>query len=166
MYPAQNTIAYRREMEGGFDQTLVGVDERRSVIVQVGGALGDVGVVVGKIRVRAGDRLKGVGREIERTQIHGGRDQSGDWRCKESKWAGLYNGLPGGRACLPGSIPVTERDIWGSLGECNFFSSDFESAVTETAKTEQNVSRETWRTSRPSETCLRCYAIIPEAIPY
>ena len=63
-------------------------------------------------------------------------------------------------------IPVTERDIWGSLGECNSFSSDFESAVTEThgldscpqlqtAKMEQKVSRETWRTSRPSETCLR-----------
>ena len=96
MYPVQNTIAYRRGMEGRFDQTLVAVDEPRSVIVQVGGALGDVGVVVGKIRVRAGDRLEGVRREIERTQIHGGRDQGGDWGCKESKWVGLYNGLPGG----------------------------------------------------------------------
>ena len=133
MYPAQNTIAYRREMEGRFDQTLVRVDERQSVIVQVGGALGDVGVIVGKIRVRAGDRLEGVGREIERMQIHGG-----DWARKESMWAGLYNGLPGGGACLPGSIlnlwciPVTERDIWGSLGECGSFSSDFKSAVTRT----------------------------------
>ena len=82
-------------MEGRFDQTPAAVDERRSVIVQVGGVLGDMGVVVGKIRVQAGDRLEGVGREIERTQIHGGRDQGGDWGCKEPKWAGLYNGLPG-----------------------------------------------------------------------
>ena len=53
-------------MGGRFNQTRVTVDERQCMIVQVGGALGDVGVVVGKIRVRAGDRLEGVGREIER----------------------------------------------------------------------------------------------------
>ena len=74
-------------------------DERGVLIVLVSGTLWLIlGVVVGEqsIRLGAGSRVEGVGLGVERTEVHGERDQGGDWGERGQGRSVYITRLPGG----------------------------------------------------------------------
>ena len=79
----QTRFTYRRGVVRRLPQAVtVAEDERGILIVLVDQALRLIlRVVVGEnaARLSAGGRLEGFGLRVERTQVHGGRNQGGDW---------------------------------------------------------------------------------------
>jgi len=80
---SKTRFTYRRGVVRRLPQAFtVAEDERGILIILVNRALRLIlRVVVGKnaVGLRTGGRLEGFSLRVERTQVHGGRNQDGDW---------------------------------------------------------------------------------------
>jgi hypothetical protein len=91
---------YRRGSVGRLPETLAVVEDEGSILIVLMGRTFRLilGMVVGEeaIGLGARSRLKGVGLGVERTEIHSGRDQEGDWGERGKGWSVYITRLPGG----------------------------------------------------------------------